>query len=131
MRFSSAAAVADNLSGHREQHGSSAKGFPVMPAWWSPAVPECTAPLRPVARVSDLYNKIKEDVEFRREWAEKCGFGFKLSSVVPSVPKTEEKRRSTESRVSLFKLCEKEWSALRDDYRNFRVIGGECLDISV
>ncbi len=41
--------------------------------------------------MSDLYDKIKEDVGFRREWAEKCGFGFKLPSVVPSVPKTEEK----------------------------------------
>jgi integrase len=41
--------------------------------------------------MSDLYDKIKEDVAFRREWAEKCGFGFKLSSVVPNVPKTEEK----------------------------------------
>ena len=37
-----------------------------------------------------LYDKIKEDVEFRKEWAEKCGFGFKLPSVVPNVPKMEE-----------------------------------------
>jgi hypothetical protein len=41
--------------------------------------------------MSDLYDKIKEDEVFRREWAEKCGFGFKLLSVVPNVPKTEEK----------------------------------------
>src|ERR1039457_1470107 len=41
--------------------------------------------------MSDLYDKIKEDVEFRRKWAEKCGFGFKLPSVVPNVPKMEEK----------------------------------------
>ncbi len=41
--------------------------------------------------MSDLYDKIKEDVEFRRKWAEKCGFGFKLPSVVPNVPKIEEK----------------------------------------
>jgi hypothetical protein len=40
--------------------------------------------------MSDLYDKIKEDVTFRREWAEKCGFGFKLLSVVPNVPKIEE-----------------------------------------
>jgi integrase len=40
--------------------------------------------------MSDLYDKIKEDVEFRRVWAEKCGFGFDLPSVVPNVPKTEE-----------------------------------------
>ena len=37
-----------------------------------------------------LYDKIKEDVEFRKEWAEKCGFGFKLPSVVPNVAKMEE-----------------------------------------
>jgi len=24
--------------------------------------------------MSDLYDKIKEDVEFRSKWAEKCGF---------------------------------------------------------
>jgi len=41
--------------------------------------------------MSDLYDKIKEDVEFRRKWAKKCGFGFELSSVVPNVPKMEEK----------------------------------------
>ena len=40
--------------------------------------------------MSDLYDKIKEDVAFRREWAEKCAFGFKLPSVVPNAPKTEE-----------------------------------------
>jgi len=36
--------------------------------------------------MGDLYDKIKEDVEFRREMAEKCGFGIKLPSVVPNVP---------------------------------------------
>ena len=41
--------------------------------------------------MSDLYDKIKEDLGFRREWAEKAGFGFKLLSVVPNVPKIEEK----------------------------------------
>ncbi len=41
--------------------------------------------------MSDLYDKIKEDVELRRKWAEKCGFGFELPSVVPNVPKMEEK----------------------------------------
>jgi hypothetical protein len=40
--------------------------------------------------MSDLYDKIKEDVEFRRIWAEKCGFGFELPSVVPNAPKIEE-----------------------------------------
>jgi hypothetical protein len=40
--------------------------------------------------MSDHYDKIKEDVKFRKEWAEKCGLGFKLPSVVPNVPKMEE-----------------------------------------
>jgi integrase len=39
--------------------------------------------------MGDLYDKIKEDVEFRKMWAERCGFGFELSSVVPNVPKKE------------------------------------------
>jgi hypothetical protein len=38
----------------------------------------------------DLYDKNKEDVEFRKEWAEKCGFGFELSSVVQNISKMEE-----------------------------------------
>ncbi len=41
--------------------------------------------------MSDLYDKIKDDVKFRTEWAEKAGFGFKLPSGVPNVPKMEEK----------------------------------------
>lgn len=40
--------------------------------------------------MGDLYDKIKEDVEFRKEWAEKCEFGFKLPSVVPNVPRCTE-----------------------------------------
>jgi hypothetical protein len=32
--------------------------------------------------MSDLYDKIKEDVAFRKKWAEQGGFGFALSSVV-------------------------------------------------
>jgi integrase len=39
--------------------------------------------------MSDLYDKVKEDVPFREEWAEKCGFGFDLPVVVPNVPKIE------------------------------------------
>lgn len=39
--------------------------------------------------MGDLYDKIKEDAVFRKLWAEKCGFGFELPSVVPNVPKTE------------------------------------------
>jgi integrase len=41
--------------------------------------------------MSDLYDKIREDVPFRKVWAEKSGFGFELPSVVPSVPKCTEK----------------------------------------
>lgn len=41
------------------------------------------------ADMSDLYDKVKEDIGFRREWAERCGFGFELPSVVPNVPKIE------------------------------------------
>ena len=40
--------------------------------------------------MSDLYDKIREDVTFRKMWAEKSGFGFELPSVVPSVPKITE-----------------------------------------
>lgn len=42
------------------------------------------------ASMSALYDKIKEDTAFRLEWAEKCGIGFELPSVVPNVPKKEE-----------------------------------------
>ena len=41
--------------------------------------------------MDDLYDKIKEDVEFRKMWAEKSGFGFELPSVVPNVPRIAEK----------------------------------------
>jgi integrase len=41
--------------------------------------------------MTDLYDKIKHDLLFRKEWAERCGFGFELPSVVPNVPKTEGK----------------------------------------
>jgi integrase len=40
--------------------------------------------------MSDLYDKINEDIPFRKIWAEQCGFGFDLASVVPSVPKCTE-----------------------------------------
>ena len=36
--------------------------------------------------MSDLYDKIKSDVVFRRDVAEQCGFGFEVPSVVPNVP---------------------------------------------
>jgi len=39
--------------------------------------------------MSDRYDKGKEDHSLRKEWAETCGFGFDLPSVVPVVPKIE------------------------------------------
>lgn len=41
--------------------------------------------------MSDLYDKIKDDVPFRKKWAEQCGFGFELPSVVPNVLKITSK----------------------------------------
>jgi len=43
--------------------------------------------------MSDLCDKIKEDMPFRRKWAERSGFGFELPSVsvVPNVPKIVQK----------------------------------------
>jgi hypothetical protein len=51
--------------------------------------------------MSDLYDKIKEDAVFRRKWADRCGFGFELPSVVPNVPKTAEKMRQQRQRKQL------------------------------
>jgi integrase len=36
--------------------------------------------------MGDHYDKIKEDKSLRREWAERCGYGFELPSDVPMVP---------------------------------------------
>ncbi|HEY1657501.1 MAG TPA: hypothetical protein VGG14_04095 [Candidatus Sulfotelmatobacter sp.] len=47
--------------------------------------------------MDDLYDKIKEDVHFRKMWAEKCGFGFELPSVVPNVPKITEKTEAAKA----------------------------------
>ena len=47
--------------------------------------------------MSDLYDKIKEDVAFRRKWAERCGFGFELPSVVPNVPKKRVKTQAAKA----------------------------------
>jgi hypothetical protein len=33
--------------------------------------------------VGDLYSKLKDDVSFRQEWAERAGFGFELVHVGP------------------------------------------------
>jgi hypothetical protein len=47
--------------------------------------------------MSDLYDKIREDVPFRKMWAEKSGFGFELPSVVPNVPKKEDQLETTKA----------------------------------
>jgi len=47
--------------------------------------------------MSDLYDKVKEDVAFRTKWAERCGFGFELPSVVPNVPKMVQKSASAKA----------------------------------
>jgi hypothetical protein len=47
--------------------------------------------------MSDLYDKIKEDVAFRKKWAERCGFGFELPSVVPNVPKNAAKTKAAKA----------------------------------
>jgi len=47
--------------------------------------------------MSDLYDKIREDIPFRKKWAEKSGFGFELPSVVPNVPKKEEQSEAAKA----------------------------------
>jgi hypothetical protein len=47
--------------------------------------------------MDDLYDKIKEDVQFRKTWAEQSGFGFELCSVVPNVPKIAEKTEAAKA----------------------------------
>jgi integrase len=46
--------------------------------------------------MSDLYDKVRHDVGFRREWAERCGIGFDLHPlVVPMIPKIEVRGGAT------------------------------------
>lgn len=40
--------------------------------------------------MTDRYDKIREDTAFRKDVAERCGFGFKLSGMVPNVPNRVE-----------------------------------------
>jgi hypothetical protein len=47
--------------------------------------------------MSDLYDKIKGDIAFRKMWAKKSGFGFELPSVVPNVPKIAEKAEAAKA----------------------------------
>jgi integrase len=41
--------------------------------------------------ISDLYDKIKDDLAFRRAKAEEVGIGFEISPIVPNVPKSASK----------------------------------------
>ncbi len=43
--------------------------------------------------MDDLYDKVKDDKGLRKMWAEQCGFGFELHSVVPNVPRISEKTK--------------------------------------
>ena len=47
--------------------------------------------------MDDLYDKIKEDVAFRTELAEQCGFGFEVPSVVPNVPRIAEQAEAAKA----------------------------------
>lgn len=47
--------------------------------------------------MSDLYDKVKEDVSLRKKWAAQCGFGFELPSVVPNIPKNNAKTKVAKS----------------------------------
>lgn len=52
--------------------------------------------------MSDLYDKIKHDVAFRRKRAEKCGVGFELHPlVVRMIPKTKSKLGAQKGGVNL------------------------------
>jgi hypothetical protein len=44
--------------------------------------------------MSDLYDKIKEDIQFRKKWAERCGFGFRVGFSCTERPEMYRKRRS-------------------------------------
>ena len=47
--------------------------------------------------MDDLYDKVKEDVALRKKWAEQCGFGFVLPSIVPNVPKIGAKSKAAKA----------------------------------
>ena len=54
--------------------------------------------------MTDLYDEVKEDLQFRLEWAEKCGIGFELPEfgllivpTVPNVPKNEDNKNAAKA----------------------------------
>jgi integrase len=42
--------------------------------------------------MTDLYDKIKDDLAFRRAKAKEVGIGFEISPIVPNVPKSASKK---------------------------------------
>jgi hypothetical protein len=68
-----------------------------------------------------IFTTRSEDFSFRKELAEKAGFGYELSSVVPIVPK--ETVCEAAKPCKSFKMCEKEWSGREDS--NLRPPGPE------
>ena len=58
---------------------------------------------------SDLCEKAREDLQFRLDWAELCGIGFKLLEfdllIIPTVPKNEGIRKLI-LRLSYNHMCE-------------------------
>ena len=53
--------------------------------------------------MTDLYDKVKENVQFRLDW-EKCGIGFDLPEFgllvvpkLPNVPKSEDMKKAAEA----------------------------------
>ena len=47
--------------------------------------------------MDDLYDRAKDDETLRKTWAEKCGIGSKLPSVVPNVPKKRAKTKGAKA----------------------------------
>jgi hypothetical protein len=41
--------------------------------------------------MTDLYDKIKDDLAFRKVKAEEVGIGFEIGPIVPNVPKSASK----------------------------------------
>jgi hypothetical protein len=71
--------------------------------------------------MSDLYDKIRGDVPFRRVWTEKSGFGFELPQLYRMYRKKRINRKPLKPRNRL-NGREKDWSALADDFRTFLLL---------
>jgi integrase len=56
----------------------------------------------PGKSMSALYNKIKHNPRRRREWAERCGYGFELPPLVLVVPVTAASAEADEAALPLF-----------------------------